>query len=108
MSKRSKRNGNRARKRQNVRKLKKWVNESIDNRIENEFNRLDQVKKAFPDGDLRVAQCPISLKPILQAFTYPDKIHTGDKCWMCLHESGKTHRIDPDDDFMYEEYLRKE
>ena len=107
MSKGSKTDGNRSRKRKKARDKRKWINESKANRIEYEFERLDKIKGKFPKGEFRVADCPVTKKPILQVFTYPDK-NKIEKFWQCLHENERVHILEPFNDFMVKVYQRKE
>jgi hypothetical protein len=85
MNKGSKKNGLRALKR-------KWLNESIEHRIEWEFRRLDEVQKRFPKGKLRVADCPVSGKPVLQGFMLTNAKETV-KQWHCIHENKTFHNL---------------
>ena len=94
MSKGSKANGNRSRKRKKLRDKRKWINASKANRIEYEFERLDGIKKQFPKGEFRVADCPVTKKPVLQAFTYPGE-NKIEKFWQCLHENERVHILEP-------------
>ena len=107
MSKGSKTDGNRSRKKKKARDKRKWINASKANKIEYEFERLDGIKKQFPKGEFRVADCPETGKPILQAFTYPGE-NKIEKRWQCLHENGTTHLDDSYDEISTKAYKRKE